>query len=207
MTCALCLADQKQNSAWLIFNKVLLVNAISCHSISNLHALYRLWVMFITDLKNVSHHSILSGLDPGAFSDAVHSRGAALDNFFGFIDGTVRPVARPSRNQNVLFSGHNRVHCLKFQVWYFCYMLTHMNKIIFLQSLVTPNGLIAHLFGPIEGKRHDAFMLSESGLSSKLVQSSKWTTIYCIWWSRLWNFQKHPHAISWSSANCCWERL
>ena len=49
-------------------------------------------------------------------------------------------------------------------------MLTHMNKIIFLQSLVTPNGLIAHLFGHIEGKRHDAFMLSESGLSSKLVQ-------------------------------------
>lgn len=109
-------------------------------------------------------------LDPGAFSDAVHSRGAALDNFFGFIDGTVRPVARPSRSQNVLFSGHKRVHCLKFQVWYFCYMLTHMNKIIFLQSLVTPNGLTAHLFGPIEGKRHDAFMLSESGLSSKLVQ-------------------------------------
>ena len=26
-----------------------------------------------------------------------------------------------------------------------------------------PNGLIANLFGPIEGKRHDSFMLGESG--------------------------------------------
>ena len=36
--------------------------------------------------------------------------------------------------------------------------------------MVTPNGLIAHLFGPIEGKRHDAFMLAESGLAQKLTQ-------------------------------------
>lgn len=33
-----------------------------------------------------------------------------------------------------------------------------------LQSVHAPNGLIAHLFGPIEGRRHDAFMLGESGL-------------------------------------------
>ena len=32
----------------------------------------------------------------------------------------------------------------------------------------TPNGLIAHLFGLIEGRRHDAYMLSESGLLEKL---------------------------------------
>ena len=36
--------------------------------------------------------------------------------------------------------------------------------------MVTPNGLIAHLFGPIEGKRHDAFMLAESGLSPKIAR-------------------------------------
>ena len=36
------------------------------------------------------------------------------------------------------------------------------------QSLVTPNGLIAHMFGPLEGRRHDAFMLAESGLLTKL---------------------------------------
>ena len=27
---------------------------------------------------------------------------------------------------------------------------------------MAPNGIIAHLFGPIEGRRHDAFMLGES---------------------------------------------
>ena len=37
-----------------------------------------------------------------------------------------------------------------------------------LQSVVTPNGLVAHMFGPIEGRRHDAFMLSVSGLLNKL---------------------------------------
>ena len=57
-------------------------------------------------------------LDPAAFSDAVHSKGAALNNCWGFIDGTVRPVARPSLSQNIMYSGHKRVHCLKFQVSY-----------------------------------------------------------------------------------------
>ena len=37
-----------------------------------------------------------------------------------------------------------------------------------MQSVTMPNGLIAHLFGPLEGRRHDAFMLSESRLRSKL---------------------------------------
>ena len=39
-----------------------------------------------------------------------------------------------------------------------------------MQSVVTPNGLIAHMFGPIEGRRHDAFMLGVSGLTEKLRQ-------------------------------------
>jgi hypothetical protein len=33
---------------------------------------------------------------------------------------------------------------------------------------MAPNGIIAHLFGPIEGKRHDAFMLNVCGLMPKL---------------------------------------
>ena len=33
-----------------------------------------------------------------------------------------------------------------------------------------PNGLIANMFGPIEGRRHDAFMLSVSGLEDQLKQ-------------------------------------
>ena len=35
------------------------------------------------------------------------------------------------------------------------------------------NGLIANLFGPIEGRRHDSFMLGESGLEEKLRHITK----------------------------------
>ena len=34
--------------------------------------------------------------------------------------------------------------------------------------MVTPNGLIANLAGPFEGKRHDSTMLHESGLLTDL---------------------------------------
>ena len=72
-------------------------------------------------------------LDPAAFSDAVHSQGAALNNCWGFIDGTVRPIARPTRNQNIMFSGHKRVHCIKFQVCFLCYW--SKNYLIVLWSI------------------------------------------------------------------------
>ncbi|KAM7436750.1 hypothetical protein ABFA07_013482 [Porites harrisoni] len=54
-----------------------------------------------------------------------------------------------------MYSGHKRVHCLKFQ------------------SVMAPNGIIAHLFGPIEGRRHDAFMLGESNLLPLLERMVK----------------------------------
>ena len=41
--------------------------------------------------------------------------GAPLENCFGFIDGTVRPICRPGQNQRVVYNGHKRVHALKFQ--------------------------------------------------------------------------------------------
>ena len=38
---------------------------------------------------------------------------------------------------------------------------------------MAPNGIIAHLFGPIEGRRHDAFMLGESNLLPLLERMVK----------------------------------
>ncbi|XP_028415880.1 uncharacterized protein LOC114539446 [Dendronephthya gigantea] len=92
----------------------------------------------------------LAWLDPQIFCDAIHARGAPLRNCWGFIDGTARPICRPIFSQRIMFSGHKRTHCIKFQ------------------SVVTPNGLICNLFGPIEGRRHDAFMLTASGLLEQL---------------------------------------
>ena len=84
------------------------------------------------------------------YSQAIYQMGCPLTNCFGFIDGTVRPISRPEEDQRLVYNGHKRVHSLKFQ------------------SLVLPNGLIANLFGPVEGRRHDAGMLNESGLLNAL---------------------------------------
>jgi len=65
------------------------------------------------------------------YADAIAEQGAPLDNCFGFIDGTVRPISRPVELQEVVFNGHKRVHSIKFQ------------------SMTVPSGLIANLFGPV----------------------------------------------------------
>ena len=84
------------------------------------------------------------------YARAIHQLGCPLANCLGFIDGTVRPISRPEEHQHLVYNGHKRVHSLKFQ------------------SLVIPNGLNANLFGPVEGRRHDAGMLNESGLLNAL---------------------------------------
>eukprot|EP00794_Sanderia_malayensis_P002114 gene2114-biopygen1892 len=67
-----------------------------------------------------------------------------------FIDGTVRPTYRPDEHQKVVYNGHKRVHALKYQ------------------SVVAANGLIANLYGPVEGRSLDAGILHRSGLLREL---------------------------------------
>lgn len=71
-------------------------------------------------------------------ADAIQERGAALENCFGFIEGTVRPISRPDESKRLLYNGRKRIHALKFQ------------------SVAVPNVLIPHLNGPVEVKMHDA---------------------------------------------------
>ena len=77
------------------------------------------------------NQTILSPLALQEYSDAISAKGAALDNCFGFIDGTVRPICRPGELQRVVYNGHKRVHALKFQ------------------CVALPNGLIGNLYGPV----------------------------------------------------------
>lgn len=91
-------------------------------------------------------------IDLARFATAVTVKGCPLLNCWGFIDGTCMAICRPSVGQRSCYSGHKRQHCLKFQ------------------SVMTPCGLIAHFFGPIEGSRHDAYMLAESGLLNLLTR-------------------------------------
>ena len=91
--------------------------------------------------------SWLDATSLASYSAAIHAKGAPLNNCFGFIDGTVRAIDRPSGQiQRACFNGHKRFHGIKFQ------------------SIALPNGLIGNLFGPMEGCRHDCALLHESNL-------------------------------------------
>ena len=68
------------------------------------------------------------------YAQAVHQRSDPLQNCFGFVDVTVRPIARPKYHQRILYDGHKGVHAIKFQ------------------SIVLPNGIIGNLSGSYEGK-------------------------------------------------------
>jgi len=85
------------------------------------------------------------------YSTKIEEAGAYLDKCVGCIDVTTILVSRPGGGfQRACYSGHKRRHAIKFQ------------------SVITPDGLIAHLFGPWEGRRHDMTWYHESGLDAVL---------------------------------------
>ena len=65
------------------------------------------------------------------YADAVSAQRAPSNNCFGFVDGAVRPICRLFELKEVVYTGHKRVHPLKFQ------------------SLTVPSELIANLFGTV----------------------------------------------------------
>lgn len=99
------------------------------------------------------HDSRFNPANLRRFAECCRARGCPIQRCVGFIDGTCRPICRPKRHQKLLFSGHKRVHALKFQ------------------SLVTPDGLVSHLGGPYCGNRHDSAILTMSGLLADMRRS------------------------------------
>ena len=91
-------------------------------------------------IYDTQHHEITNWsndvLNPAAlqiYVDAISAKRAALDNCFGFIDGTIRPMSKPGERQRVMYNdnGHKRVYSIKFQ------------------SITLPNGLIGNMYGPV----------------------------------------------------------
>ena len=107
--------------------------------------LYNQWRDLLTTLA----HPWLSPERLALYADAVADQ-CTLSNVWGFIDGTVRPICHPIIGQRLFSNGHKRVHALKFQ------------------SVVSPDGMIVNIHGPFEGRRHDAFLLTDSGLLLQL---------------------------------------
>ncbi|XP_077492280.1 uncharacterized protein LOC144103438 [Amblyomma americanum] len=101
-------------------------------------------------LSDCNNHLWLSPPSLRSFARAVQSKGAPLPNCWAFVDGTARAICRPKRNQKLYFSGHKRMHMVKYQ------------------SLMCPNGIVCQLDGHYPGSYHDARIFRESGLYSKL---------------------------------------
>ncbi|QRV83921.1 DDE superfamily endonuclease [Ceratobasidium sp. AG-Ba] len=103
--------------------------------------LYRRWAHILYfDPHRLNHKKLAE------FAQVVYKKGAALKTVWGFVDGTLRRTARPVRNQRILYNGWKRIHALKFH------------------SVCTPDGIHSHVFGPVEGRRHDETVYRQSNL-------------------------------------------
>jgi hypothetical protein len=109
-------------------------------------------VFYSVALPYLSNPDIFHGHMPYYAELVSEKTGGLVDNVWGFIDGTLRKTCRPSYFQRLAYSGHKRSHGIKFQ------------------SVIVPDGLIALMFGPVNGCRHDSYLLSASGVLQRLRQ-------------------------------------
>ena len=124
-------------------------------SVADLSHLFNVVLHFVYD----NHASLLTNLDMWMqdfdwFGNCVRTKAnLTLPNVcvWGFIDGTVRAICRPTWGQRSMYNGHKRVHALKYE------------------SVMLPNGIIGWIYGPIEGRRHDSFMSSISMLGDSFL--------------------------------------
>jgi hypothetical protein len=77
------------------------------------------------------------------FAGIVEER-TGMRGIFSFIDGTVRPTCKPEIFQAVVYNGKDKTHALKYQL------------------VVTPDGIMRHVYGPVCGSRHDQHMVHAS---------------------------------------------
>ena len=70
--------------------------------------IYGRWYHLLTRYN----HDLLSPSKLLQYGQVIEQAGAALDNCWGFVDGTVRPVCKPSENQRAIYNGHKRVPAL-----------------------------------------------------------------------------------------------
>jgi len=88
------------------------------------------------------------------FAARIEAAGASLDKCVGFIHGTALFVSLPGGGLlRACYSGHKRKHALKSQ------------------NVLTPDGLFFHLFGPVEGRRHDMTLYHESEMDATLADA------------------------------------
>ena len=75
------------------------------------------------------------------FSDAIERLGGG-PLYWGYLDGTVRTICRPIDKQRLWYSGYKKAHVIQEQ------------------AVVTPDGLVASMYGPYIGSISDPGMLN-----------------------------------------------
>lgn len=99
-------------------------------------------------------------------ADHIHTQ-APLDNCIGYMDCTKMKITRQgdhNRNQRAMYTGHRRTWCMKWQ------------------TLSTPDGLIFHLWGPEDRRRHDSTLYSKSGIDGILEDGLLINgDLYCVY--------------------------
>ena len=78
------------------------VHELSLINNTFLNFMYTRW----SHLLQTMNQPWLSPLKLELYADKIHSKGAALNNCWGFVDGTVQPVCRPGSNQRIIYNGH-----------------------------------------------------------------------------------------------------
>jgi hypothetical protein len=109
-------------------------------------------------------------------SAVIANKGVPLTDCIGFIDGTLKSICRPSKNDNRMYNGHKKTYGVKFQ------------------GVVAPDGIIIHFSGPYRGARHDSAILSKSGLYKILEEKLNFgETKFCIYGDSAYAIQDHVH--------------
>ncbi len=97
-------------------------------------------------LLTFDHNHLLCPQKLSEYAAAIRRAGAPMSTIWGFIDCTIRRISRPTWGQRAAYNGYKKHHALKYQ------------------AVMIPSGMLAHLFGPWEGRNTDPFLLEESGL-------------------------------------------
>jgi hypothetical protein len=84
------------------------------------------------------------------FADAMWAKGCRFGHCVGFIDGTLRRMARPKEMQRSVYNGHKKYHGIKFQ------------------NVTFADGMIVDQHGPYAGRRSDPYMMGASGICARL---------------------------------------
>ena len=85
------------------------------------------------------------------FSIAIDRLGGG-DRVWGWIDGTIQRVCRPTDDQRPLYTGYKKWHGYK------------------TQGIMTPDGLFSHLSKPVVGSRGDWGLFVESGFEAEVIR-------------------------------------